>query len=622
MTLGKAPESARNPGTPRKVCAQLLFACFVLYSVLLYASQEKKRSSPLPWYMKATAMTNDGRLTFLDQPWWSQAQKLAEGQRFTLDLNHDGRPDTIVTRRDGNIVEAIDDSGHAQDIWNQADTAYVVSYRGTGIVDRMVVYTDNNHDGKADEMEIRYYKDGYLRYAWFGENYDNDGVQIFHLTNWQYDAKQFESKFRGNAMIYVNKYDPATHSWTPLSECPFAFYDPNHDGLGEIVLRAAAQSLDVPHGKDLDIANSYSPMWQKEPLPLRDMVIGNIRLSYNIDPEPRHDALDRPHYNFGFTMVGREPYKFPEMRYTNPRRRAPQTVIRMDWKRALQHARGYPASETGFSWDEARDVHRWEGQFWILERRILANTGGPTERWNMRREFLGAPTKGRQLYYSGVDKRYHLRGASEMWIEVGHLVNDKKDLEIRAYDTNHDGFFDTWEVFRSGQATPVRVTRVLDPQARLVPLDRKSMMNEYNGKILPSAISEDQRLIAEMKRFVSSLLAAKYEDAAAQSQMLERRRYCLDIARELYFLKTRDKLYARNAAGDYPSLQRSAPQTALGAGPVDNRYTIKDTLAYWKLAGQIQQFVDAYGSGHYDEARADLDAIGRPDIKTAATYRK
>ncbi|MGH9469081.1 MAG: hypothetical protein ACRD1N_01910, partial [Terriglobia bacterium] len=132
-------------------------------------------------------MTRDGRLTFLEKPWWPRARRLREGQSFRLDLNHDGRPDTLITRRNGNIIEAIDDSGRAASIWNTAGTAYVVSYHGTGIVDRMVVYTDNNGDGKADEMEIRYFQDGYLRYAWFGENYDNDGAQIFHLTNWQYD---------------------------------------------------------------------------------------------------------------------------------------------------------------------------------------------------------------------------------------------------------------------------------------------------------------------------------------------------------------------------------------------------------------------------------------------------
>ncbi|MEO6829969.1 MAG: hypothetical protein ABI164_09160, partial [Acidobacteriaceae bacterium] len=386
--LSKVPEGKVE--TPRTVGVQLLFALFVVCPVMLAAAPIQKQPVRSSWYMKATAMTNSGRLTFLEQPWWPRAQKLTEGQSFTLDLNHDGRPDTIIARRDGNIVEAIDDSGHATDIWNKADTAYVVSYHGTSIVDRMVVYTDNNHDNKADEMEIRYYKDGYLRYGWFGENYDNDGAQIFHLTNWQYDSKQFESKFRGNVMIYVNKYNPVTQSWVPISECPFAFYDPNHDGLGEVVVRAAVQSIDVTHGKDLDMGNSYSPMWQEKPLHLQDMTVANMRLSYNIDPEPRHDALEKPHYNFGFTMEGQEPYKFPEMRYTNLRRRAPQTVIRMDWKSAIQHALSYPASVTGFSWDEAHNVHRWEGQFWIYERRILANTGGPTERWNMRREFLGS----------------------------------------------------------------------------------------------------------------------------------------------------------------------------------------------------------------------------------------
>ncbi len=118
----------------------------------------------LPWYMRETAMTQDGRLTFLNKPWWPRAKALAEGGSFTLDLNHDGRPDTLSERKNGNIIEAIDDSGKARDILNKADTAYVGSYHGTGLVDRMVVYIDNNHDGKADEMEIRYYKDGYLRF--------------------------------------------------------------------------------------------------------------------------------------------------------------------------------------------------------------------------------------------------------------------------------------------------------------------------------------------------------------------------------------------------------------------------------------------------------------------------
>lgn len=560
--------------------------------------------------MQETAMSRNGRLTFLHKSWWARAQKLAEGKSFQLDLNHDGRPDTIIARRDGNIIEAIDDSGHAANIWNRADTAYVVSYHGTGIVDCMVVYTDNNNDGRADEMEIRYYKDGYLRYAWFGENYDNDGAQIFHITNWKYDGKQFQSKFRGNVMIYLNKYDPKTHSWVPLSECPFAFWDPNHDGLGEIVFRASVAPAASLKGKDLDYANNYNYMWQAQPPPLAAMAITNARLSYNIDPGPRREPLDRPHYNFGFNMVGLEPYRFPHMFYTNPRRRPPQTVVRLDWHHALATALSYPAHDTGFTWDEARDVHRWEGQFWIYERRLMSNTGGPTTRWNMRREYSSSLSARRQLYYSQIDRRYHLYGASESWIEVGHLVDDKKDLEIRAFDSNHDGYFDSWEVFKPGQGRPVRVSRVFNPEAKLIPLSRKFLIDDYNRRVLPEAIAADKELLAEMKKFASSPLALSYVQAAASSSMAERRRYCLDVARELFFLKVRDALYRQNASGDYPSLPEEAPGRLLTPGPVKGRYTLGDTLAYWKFALQIERFVEDYGAGRLHQATLDLERIG------------
>lgn len=558
-------------------------------------------------------MSANGRLTFLDKPWWPRARTLHDGQSFTLDLNHDGKPDTLIYCQDDNIIEAIDDSGDVSDIRNKADTAYVVSYHRSGIVDRMVVYTDNNQDGKADEMEIRYYQDGYLRYAWFGENYDNDGAQIFHLTNWQYDRQPFISKFRGNLMIYLNKYNPAKGSWVPLSECPFAFWDSNHDGLGEIALRVSAAPLRSNTGEDKDYANHYQYMWAPQALELHQMGNMNVRLSYNIDPEPRHAALTDPHYNFGFTMVGAQPYQYPRMFYTNPRRRPPQTVVRIPWNSALAMAAIYPAQQTGFSWDEAHAVDRWEGQFWIAEREIMYNTGGPTVRWNMRREYSDRATQQRQLYFSNVDKRYHLLGAAEGWLEAGHLVNNRRDLEIRTYDSNHDGFLDTWEVFEGDNPVPVRRTYVADPQARKVPLDRGLLMADYNGKILPEAIDADEKLLATMKTFASDPLAEAYTLDARKASFPERRRYCLDIATELYFLRTRDALYARDASRDYPVLPKAAPgaaATSMKPGPVDGGYTLADTLAYWKLAKEIEEFVEDYGQGRLLKAREDLERIG------------
>ena len=593
------------------------WAC--VFSLVVTSAIAAPPKAQLPWYMRETAMTTDGRLTFLNKPWWPRAKALAEGQNFTLDLNHDGRPDTLIERKDGNIIEAIDDSGKAKVILNNADTAYVVSYHGTGVVDRMVVYIDNNNDGKADEMAIRYYKDGYLRFAWFGENFDNDGAQIFSLKNWQYAANGFTSKFRGNAMIYLNKYNPKTHGWEPLSECPFSFWDPDHDGPGNIVTRFSVTPLASNTGSDLDYANNYAYMWAPKAIPLARMGAMNVRLSFNVDPEPRHLDPNRPHYNFGFTMLGAQPYHYPRMFYMNPRRRPPQTVVRIPWNGALSASLGYPAHKTGFTWDEARSVHRWEGQFWIFERRLLYNTGGPTFRWNMRREYSGKATARRQIYYSEVDKRYHLFGASEGWMEVGHLVDDKKDMEIRYYDTNGDGYFDKWEVFVAGNTVPVQVTNVLNPRARLVPLKRSFLIKDYNQRVLPQGIAEDEQLIGLMKKFANSSLASKYEAAATKSTTAERRRYCLDVAREIYFLAVRNELYRRNASGDYPSLPQAAPGFLLKRGPLDGRYTLGDTLDYWKLAGEIETFVNDYGSGHLHQAYLDLEKITPPARPPAAS---
>ena len=550
-------------------------------------------------------MSPNGRLTFLEKPWWLRAKALANGQSFSLDLNHDGRPDTLIERKDGNIVEIIDDSGHSSDMANnKADAAYVVSFKGSGLVDRMIVYIDNDGDDKADEMEIRHYRDGYLRYAWFGENYDRDGQQIFALKDWSYaGGSDFDSKFRGNVDFYLNKYDPESRTWVPLSECPFIFWDRDHDGRGDIVLRVSAAPLSSNTGKDTDYANNYNYMWAEKATPLREIGNMNVRFSYNLDPNPRLEPEKKPHYTFGFNMVGAQPYSYPGMRYTNLRRRPPQTVVRIPANQGINVALHYPAQRTGFTWDEARTVFRWEGQFWIYEREYMPNTGGPVMRWNMRREYSPDPSSEHKLYYSDVDKRYHLYGAREGWMEVGHLVNKEKDLEFRYFDTNGDGYLDTTQVFEGANPVAVRVSHVTDLRTQAVTLTRDWLQADYNNGVLPAAIREDERLIAVLKPVGQIPLAAAYEDAAAKSETAERRRYCLDIARELYFLKARDIFYTRTAAGPYPQMN-PAPKSMriMTAGPVDGGFTLGDSLVYWERSKQIEQFVQSYDAGKIDDA--------------------
>jgi hypothetical protein len=293
------------------------------------------------------------------------------------------------------------------------------------------------------------------------------------------------------------------------------------------------------------------------------------------------------------------------MRYTNSKRRPPQTVIRLPRTSGMDMALHYPAQSTGFTWDEARSVFRWEGQFWIYERQYMPNTGGPVMRWNMRREYSPTPSKERALYYSDVDKRYHLLGAREGWMEVGHLVNDTKDLEFRYFDSDGDGYLDTTQVLLGSNPVPVRVSRVRDVRSRPVTLSRDAMREDYNNRILPEAIRENETLISALKTIVQSPLAASYEEEAQKAESLERRRFCLDVARELYFLAARDRFYQRNAANPYSSLPAAKNSSrTFAAGPVDGGYTLGDTLQFWKTAKLIESFVTSYESGEIEMAAA------------------
>ncbi len=144
----------------------------------------------------------------------------------------------------------------------------------------------------------------------------------------------------------------------------------------------------------------------------------------------------------------------------------------------------------------------------------------------------------------------------------------------------------------------------------MVQLDRASMIEEYNGRILPRAIEANLNLIAALKELAVSPDAEAYEAEATKSEALERKRYCLDIARELYYLKVRAALYERNLAGPYP---HSAPDRkklrSLDPGSREGGYSMGDTLRFWKLARQIEALEDHYNQGRFGEALGVLEAI-------------
>ena len=602
-----------------RIARTVLRVCVLAIGTSLLASAARA-ADPQPWWQREIALSPDGRLDLRTKPWWPRAEALKEGEQFTLDLNGDGRPDTLVTRLDGDIVEAIDSTGRAAQIGSKVSTTYVVSYKGLGSVDRMVSFIDDDHTGRASEVELRYFRDGYLRYAWFGRSYGGDASRIFALNHWQYAGNDMGSEFRGNAQIYINKYDPITRSWLPLSECPFSFWDVDHDGRTDVTLRVSATPSANASHDDTDYANHYDYMWSRDAVPLKAMQATNMRLSFNVDARPRHEPVDRPHSNFSFTMVGHEPYAFAGMRDFDANRPFPQTTIHMPWSARWTPALDYAADQIGFTWDEARMNYRWEGQFWIYERDYLSNTGSPNERWNMRREYDGTPRTRPAIYFSSADRRYHLRGAQDGWMEVGHVVDDSKDLELRWWDGAGHGYLDMLEVYRGGSTVPAWVEH-FDPKAKPATLDVNALQSRYNGTVLPEAIAEDRATITALKQRVSDALATKYEQAAASAgDQAERQRFLLDVASLLYYLKLRDEAMSAEAANAYATGQTDSAQfqDPKSGEAAPDHYDLGDSVAYWSIARVLHRLDQQYANGEFGEFRATLTQLSL-DGKTRQT---
>ena len=129
----------------------------------------------------------------------------------------------------------------------------------------------------------------------------------------------------------------------------------------------------------------------------------------------------------------------------------------------------------------------------------MENTGGPCQKWNVRREWSSKPANRRELYYSEVDRRIHLFGAEEGWIEIGHFSGLGRIGEIRMFDTDKNGYFDRWEVYLAGKEQPVRVTTVRDERARRIPIStRITCTGPYAREVLPEAMAANEKLMQAM----------------------------------------------------------------------------------------------------------------------------
>jgi len=590
-----------------------------------------------PWWMRQTALSKDGRFADLkSKPWWKRAAGLKVGESFIIDDNGEAQNRMLVRRerfttRSGKEVEAVvwviddDEDDSLRTGGDENSDCYVADYDGDGIVDRMVDYMDDDGDGIPDEMDIRYFDQGRLNYSWFGVDLDHDGI-MWSLRGYEYGGESyFESDPYGDNIFYMNKFDPDKGAWSPISECPFAFYDTDRDGTSEVVVRVSAVPMSYDPAADPDYANSaYARPWEKA---MADMGVINIRYSFDIDQgSSRNTPL---HYDFGFNMVGHTPYQFPGMVHFNPRRRPPQETVCIPWKDARAVADSFEARQTGFSWHENFDDttaigfaenkandYRWEGVFWVWERRFMENTGGPCQKWNVRREWLNEPKSKRELYYSDVDKRIHLFGAEEGWIEIGHFGGMGLLGEIRMFDTDKNGYFDRWEVYLGPGDVPVRVTAVRDEKARRIEFNPDQLSSFYLRDVLPAAKADYEKFAAAMSAVHPFDIPEGLKEAmAARTGSEGFRRYARDIARELQYQNLREHFARQANAILFKDSEDKSGKEFLGdlrwitKNKITELETTPNSQTAWKLTRLLEGLDVAYGQGDLGEACAMLEKI-------------
>jgi hypothetical protein len=574
-----------------------------------------------PWWMRQTAMSPEGELRLGDFPWWPSAAALTVGEKLVIeDGNAPPRSMSVTCEKFRNrsqeveaIVWIIDDDGDGSTIegGDRDSDCYVVDYGRDGVVDRMVDYIDDDGDNDPDEMDIRYFVDGHLRQLWCGRDLDDDGI-MWDLAGYEYSGDFFKSDPYGDEIIFMNRFDPQRGQWGPISECPFAFYDLDGDGHSEEVVRVSAVPLRYDATIDPDYANDsnrYRGPWRDE---MRHMGVINIRHSFDID---NGSGPETPlHYEFGFNLVGATPYEFAGMEHFNPKRRPPQVTRVIPHGRLRSISRAYHANQTGFTWHEHQDDtiaigappneaddRRWEGVFWIWERRFMENTGGPGQKWNVRREWSGKPSDRRRLYYSEVDRRIHLYGAEEGWIQVGHFAGLGDMGEIRMFDTDANGYFDRWE-FRGHDGRLMRVTTVRDEKATFIDSDYESLRRFYRD-VLHDAMGANDQLMAAMEKIKS--FEPPSELAAAMSSGTDtHRRYAQDLARELQHHDLQQYLQAH--ANDVLRAAKMDDLRRLNPGDLE---TTANSHTAWQLVRASQRLDVAYGQGDNDQACNILSEI-------------
>jgi hypothetical protein len=489
----------------------------------------------------------------------AKLKTMKPGERLKLDTNGDGKIDTVYFIDDDPknqaefrpiIVKAIDQDGD-MDRDGDADLdsdLYVADWHGDGTVDAVVEYRDTDHDNGVDEMAIYTYSARNPRLGadaiqvWWSRDVGRTH-RLWDTINYRYQQSecQFRTAFGGNEVFSSYIFDSVNGIWVPSWENPFAFYDEDGDNLAEVAIRFSGS------GHRME----------------------SMRYSFDADNDT---AGDNPHdYDFSFTCLSSRDAKdgatiaVPPALMERIQLRGGPVEPLLAWQNARKFGENAPWKEVMLTWVENDnnvdsrpngDPHeRWEGVITNGTEQFPQVGGPPISPFNTRYE-LDLDNSGKmKLYYSPIDRRFHLLDADSGWLKVDYNYDGKVDMEFCYKDTDHDGVVDTWEVDIDGDGKPDRSFHVEHAPWQIVLLTYNSMTSRYNS-VLDDALAQNQEVIDAMKAVLASVESDFREDEVESyftNDLLNYRknegvgekirnsregtRYYQDLIRERYFFR-------------------------------------------------------------------------------------
>lgn len=442
------------------------------------------------------------------------------GERFLVDRNGDGKNDevwyidnamkggifnpSVVASVQPLLVRAIDEDGDL-DSYKGPDLdsdLYVADYRADGTIDAVLDYADMDADNDVDEMAFYFYMkhhpffgDDVLR-VWWGRD-DGDDNLLWYDVNYNYDQGmcQYRCHFSGDESFVAFGMLLDSAQWLSAFENPFLFYDPDHDNCSEVVLRIEGQANQVRA----------------------------IRYSFDVDD----DAYGRRthDYDFSITALAEEgkPVQLPEDVLISTKLRGIPTQGWLHRGKACEFVERAKWAKSLLTWDEMnanteqddRDPHeRWEGIIAQGNQEFRQVGGPPCSKLNKRNELCPQPRESKGganrsslgLYYDPSDRKLHLDGAREGWLDVDYNFDGKVDAQYTWRDDNNDGRFDRRRIDLDADGT-------IDLEFKMQPLATRSIMLEWR-RLMPFYKLSLPKILDDSQAFLDAARAVLPEAEA------------------------------------------------------------------------------------------------------------